>query len=110
MRKVRKEKMKKVRIVGIVQLVLSGIVLWQTRAVAGCDDGTCPHAWVTNCAYRCSAGAWDGSQSICCTPTAGNCCSYAANYFKCNPGCSDSIGRSLISGPAAGSCYNDHCI
>jgi hypothetical protein len=102
--------MKKIRIVGIVQLVLSGIVLWQTRAVAGCYFDTCPNSWITICGPGCSAGALLSSESICCTPTAGNCCSYAAYYYQCNPaGCSNQISRNRLSGPAAGTCTNGSC-
>jgi hypothetical protein len=107
--------MRKFKFAYILQAVLTGVILWQTRAFAnGCPfPNFCDDPWNTTCNTDagCTLGTHISSGEACCTPQTGSCCLYGMNYFRCNPtGCENATYRDKKSGPTSTTCQNQSCV
>jgi hypothetical protein len=109
--------MKKVSVVRILQFVLTGVVLLQTRALGlgcppGSSTGSC-ESWFTNCVSPCTTGDWYGTSHECCTPVSGQCCTYDNTYWTCNGTNCNPLRKTFhgfASGPTSTKCENGACV
>jgi hypothetical protein len=93
-----------------LQWLLGTLVLWQTSALATCNDDNCT-PWDTPCHESrpdCLKGDLFDQKACCCTtPTTSECCAMTCSYFNCYEDsalCGMRIERQWVNGPLSLGC------